>query len=67
MSQPTYHILLIDYSHSFSPQITRRKHVRKNYHLTSVWEQKKPQRQELTLRTHIKYYIYVYLFIYEPS
>lgn len=51
MSQPTYHILLIDYSHSFSPQITRRKHVRKNYYLTSVWKQKNPQRQELTLRT----------------
>ena len=30
-------------------------------------KQKNPQRQELTLRTHIKYYIYVYLFIYEPS
>lgn len=65
MSQPTYHILLIDYSHSFSPQITRRKHVCKNYHLTSG--RKNPQRQELTLRTHIKYYIYVYIFIYEPS
>lgn len=65
MSQPTYHILLIDYSHSFSPQITRRKHVCKNYHLTSG--RKNPQRQELTLQTHIKYYIYVYLFIYEPS